>query len=763
MRLFKKAAAIIAEVQRMASADSNRREDRATVSNFFNGAPPLTDEEAKELGFTVNVNHLFGYNDIDDAAGQMFGLYTKPTHLFSVELDAAPPGKGMEWGAKAQAAATRVLRKITSFKSAFEGATGDASLHGEAVFHFTSKTFPLPKQAPLSLMLVPDKASTNTEDLTHFCREGSLTLRELHRIIKKHPPGWKLSAVRRVLKKFYDRELSSTPSGFEIDKSNVEELEYQRQENSSKDSSNSLSVPVYYFYQQNCDARGEPYSLNIMLRDSCYQDSDATADDRVLYEHEECYPRVQSIIQPMFMDCVIGGESKWHRVLGLGTLNYALNQSLELLICRAKQATVEASMNLWQVKDTTTRDAVQQILLKHNGVLPVGMELIPNRYEPNLANIYQMIQMFRMQGKENSGGQQANVGDKNDQLEVQALAQQHTTATRSNNRSANSYDYLDRMWHECFARLTNPFIDERECGYSEVMDFQGEMERHGIPLYYLQPHNVQIRAVRIVGDGLRSKEVAAANYLSANRQQFAPQVQPKITRLLTGLALDNYTIAEELTPIQEEPDTPQLMRAETENSIMMTTRRKQEPKADDIDELHVPEHFPAMEILLQDALQFQNAAFTPPQAQSFQLIGAHIMMHVNRIEGRAQNTKNDPHRMTARSMKEQLNALAAMGDKLVQNMQQGMEKQREQMDPIELARLQLDLQKHQLATEKLQHSMQKFERQQGAREQQQAFNQVLQLDKNRREDLDARQGRALSDVETALKVKTAADTSNGEQ
>lgn len=762
MKLFKKAAAMFAEVTTMASKERNRREDRATVSNFFNGAPPLSDKEAEDLGITVNVNHLFGYKDIDDATGQMIALFTKPPHLFSVELDAAPPGKAAEWGAKAQAAATRVLRKIDSFKTHFVGAMGDAGLHGQSVFHYTSRTFPLPKQAPLSAMLVPDGASTDTGELTHFCREGWITISELHRIIKQEPPGWKMAAVRKVLKKFYENELGG-PNGFEIDRSNVEALEYKRQENSGSESSREMKVPVYYFYQQNCDKQGEPYALTILLRDSSFQEPDSESDVRMLYRDEECYSRIQCILQPIFLDCIIGGESKWHRVLGLGTLNYSINQSLELLICRAKQATLEASMNLWQVKDTTTRDAVQQILLKHNGVLPVGMDLVPNRYQADLASIFQMIQMFRQQGKENSGGQQANVGDSNDQLEVQALAQQHNTASRSNNRSANQYDYLDRMWHETFGRLTNPFIDTWDDGYSVVMDFQGEMQRQGIPLYYLQPHNVQVRAVRIVGDGSRQKEIAAASYLSANRSHFAPQVQPKITRLLTGLALDNYTLAEELTPIQEEPDTPQLMRADTENSIMMTTRRQQVPKVDDIDELHVPQHFPAMETMLQDGLQYQNAAFTPPQAEAFKLIGAHVVMHIQRIEGHAEATKNDPHRATARAMMEQLNQLASMGEKLIKNMEQGMESQREKMDPMELARLQLDLQKHQLATQKLQHSMQKFERQQGAREQQQSFNQVMQLEKNHREDLDARQNRALSDVETALKVKTASSTSNSEQ
>jgi hypothetical protein len=761
--LFKKPRAIVGEIAKLERDEGNRREDRASVANFFNGAPPLTDEEAAELGFTVNVNHLFGYQDIDDAAGQMLAIYTKPTNLFQVELAAAPPGKRADWGMKAQSGATRVLRKCDGFKSDFQGAMGDATLHGETVFHFTSKSFPLPKQAPLSAVLVPDSAKTDINELSHFGRIGWLTIRELHRIIKQEPPGWKMETVRKLLAKFYEAE---TRDGYDIDHTNVEELEYRRQENASTTHARRLAIPVTYFYQQNHDAEGEPWALTIMLRNVSYlrqEDHTEGAEELVIYDHEECYPHVKSIIQPMFMDCIIGGESKWHRVLGLGTLNYSVNQSVELMICRAKQATIEGSMNLWKVRDTSTREAVQQILMRHNGVLPEGMDLVQQRYEPNFSGILEMIQFFRQQGKQNAGGQQANSGDRNDQLEVQALAAQNSTASRSNNRSANCYDYLDRMWSEVWSRLTNPFIDTREDGYSEVMDFQNEMARHGIPLYYLQPHNVQVKAVRIIGDGLRQKELAAAAYLSQNRQQFAPQVQPKITRLVTALTLDNYAIAEELTPIQEEPDAPQLMRAESENAIMITTRRPQTPKADDIDELHVPAHFPAMETMLQDALQFQKAAFTPQQAQAFQILGAHVVMHIQRIEGHAQNQRNDPHREMGRQLMDQLNQLASVGEKLLKNMQQQQQAtQQEPPDPIEMAKLQLQVEQLKLNTQKLQHSMQKFDRTQSAREQQQAFTQMMTMEKNHRDEVTARTDRALRDVETSLKVKQANSTSQGE-
>lgn len=764
MKLFKKASAMYAAIADMENDESDRREDRATVSNFFNGGPPLTDEEAEELGFTVNVNHLFGFADLADSAEQLGSFLTKPINSFMIELDTAPPGKAADWGMQATTEACRVFKKIFSFKTHYLGCVGDVTMHGEGVFHFTSKTFPAPKQAPLSKMLVPKKSSTDIDELTYFAREGTLSLRTLHRIAKHKPKGWKVALVNKLLKKTYEKVL---PDGAEVDPNNLEEIEYQRQENSGKHEAAKIEWDVYYFYQRRGDLHGEPYDLTILLKDHSNHVPEGESDDKndgIVYQNERCYGRAPEIIQPIFMDTIIGGESKWHRVMGQGHLNYSLFQSVEMLLCRAHQGTMEASMNLWHAKDTATREAMEQIIMRHNGILPEGVQPIVQRYEPNFTGIQEMIQLYRQQGARNARGQQPNIGDRNDQLEIQAAFEQNRAASSVNNRAANLYDYLDRMATEVVRRLTNPYIDSREDGYSEVMDFQAAMERRGIPLFYLQPPNVRVRWTRIIGDGLRSKELAAASFLSQNRAQFAPQVQPKITRIITALSLDSYQTAEELTPMQEEPDVPQQMRAEAENSIMLTQRKPQTPKADDIDELHVIQHFPAMEILVQDGIQFQNAAFTPQQAQAFHAIGSHIVMHIQRIEGKAQNSRQDANREQARAFKEQLNAIVQMGQKLMNNLQQQQEAgKQEPPDPVEMARLQLDIEKLQLAREKMAFSVQKFDRQQSARESDTSFNQMMKMEENRRADRESRHDSSLADVDMALQIARPKSTSNGER
>jgi hypothetical protein len=752
-RLFNSAKAMLDEITLMKTAERLRQEDRAIVSAFYNGSPPLTDAEAAALGFTINTNNLFGYTQISDAKDQLFALFHKPASLLSVECDAAPPGKRVDWGSWAQTEATRVLKKIVAFKPAYEGVSGDAAMHGEGMFFFPNTTFPTPRQCPLSRLYVPDDAPADPSELTHFAIDCPLSLREIHRYWERSAKGWKIDALRQILNKIYDNELRD---GTTLDYTNVEEIEYRRQQNSGSGSSTRRrpGVDAWYFYQQRCDLPGTPWDVTIISKDGANTNDKDVIDNSILYDGEEAYPTILDCLHPLFMDCIIGGAPSWHRVLGLGHLNYQSNHAVELLICRAQQATLEGSMNLWKVTNTATRDAVEQILLKHNGVIPEGMELMQNRFAPNFGGILEMIQFFRQKGSENARGTSTNVGDKNDQLEVQAVAEQNKGASRSNSRTSNWYDYLDRMFGKVFARLCNPYIDVDEPGYSEVMDFQNAMRRRGVDMRYLQESNVQVRAVRIVGDGLRSKELGQAQWLTNNRELFAPEVQPRITRMVAGIVLDNYPLAEELTPMDQEPQTPAL-DPKVENSIMLDQLVPLPPHAADIDDLHVTSHFPSLEMLIRKAVQYQKAAFEPDQAEAFRMIGGHTMAHIDRIESKAQNNRHDPARERARAYRDQLNQYAAMAEKLLNNMQQQQQGQQQEMSPVEMADLQLKIKALELQRDKLTFNAEKFTRTQGFREQSHAFDQMLKLQDATRQDTNSRRDFALRDVETATKVAVA--------
>lgn len=752
MKLFKTAKAIVSEISSMTRSETDRREDRATVSAFYNGTAPLTDSEAEELGITVNVNNLFGYTDIAAARDQCFGLYTKPTEIFSVQLDAAPTNLRQKWEMALTKELNEVVKGSRRFKPVYQGICGDSSLHGQAVMFHPNQTDWCPSHVSLSKMLIPDDAPIDTTQQTHWAIESELTISQLVDYSSGDLPGWKVGAIKKVLAKIYDGV-----EGFQADSieaQNYEELEYARQRGGVDGTIKKRPVlKVCYFYQVRSDLRGSPVDLTILVHGTEYVGSDdATDESRVLFESDAFFDNAVETLHPFFMDCTIGGDPKWHRVLGLGHLNYTLNHAVELLVNRAMQGTMDGMMNLWQAKDSASREEIQQIVARHNGVIPENISLIQQRFQPDFNGTLSMIQFYRQQGSRNARQTQANNGDKNDMLEVQALAMQGQIGEQTSARTSNWYDYLDRVGEKIYARLVNQFIQTHDAGCSDVRKFQSRVERIGVPLYYAQPHNVKIRSVRILGDGNAQKAKAGALWLSQNRAMFPPQSQQRITRMATAEMTGSYELAEELVPIEEQQDTTQIRIADDESNTCIVQGRSVPVSDSDVDEVHVPLHLNAMNGIVQRAAEFQSAAFTPQDMQAFKALGAHVVMHVQKVQSMIGVGKADENKRKSSMWMMALNEIVSLGEKFANNLKQQMEGQNEKPDPVEIAKLQLEAQKLELNRAKFEFGMEKWQTQQNLRENESAFNRVMKLEGDRRESEVTKRKLATDDVKTAAMI-----------
>lgn len=752
MRLYATPKAILEEIEQLHTNEKNRREDRATVSEFFNGKPPLSDEEAREIGLTINVNNLFGFTDLADIKAQTLALLTKPTDLFSVEIDAMPPHRLFErssWQGEASDAFNKLIKISGCLKSAYEGCAGDAALHGESVFTFANPTFWCPGQTPLSRFMIPDDAPTDLTKQTHWCIESDLTLGELHKFAKGDLPHWKTGNLHKILRAIYKDVEGASAEIWPTD--NAEEMEYKRQQNNSKDGGRRRpSVKVCYFYQVRCDKHGSPVDLTITIhRDETFPELTEDAE-KILFD-AECYiENTETTICPAFMDCTLGGESKWHRVLGPGTLNYSLAHATEILVCRAMQGTIEGMMNLWQARDGQSREDVQEILMRHNGVIPENISLLNQRFQPDMSGSLAMIQYFRQQGKANvqrSGG----AGDK-DLLEVQAVAAETQKQEIASARTTNWYDQLDRLAKAMWARIVNPFIQPWEPGYSDCMKFQNRLRRLDIPLYYLQPHNVRVSAVRMLGDGSSQREKTAAVWLVQNRSMFPPGSQQRITRMATA-AMTNHQIAKELVPFEPEQDATQIDKADNESNTCIVQGRVPPVHDTDVDDVHFPIHLQAMIQMVQTAGEEQQAAFTKSEFKGFRALGAHCIGHINKIRSMVASGQKDPNKAKSAQWMQALNEVVSVGEKMANNLRQKEEDQNAKPDPVEVAKLRIQAQQLQLAYEKLGFSREKWERQQMHRENQDSFQQMLALEKNRRESDLTRSKIGQGDINTALAIK----------
>jgi hypothetical protein len=278
------------------------------------------------------------------------------------------------------------------------------------------------------------------------------------------------------------------------------------------------------------------------------------------------------------------------------------------------------------------------------------------------------------------------------------------------------------------------------------------MEREGVPLHYLQPSNVKVTAARIAGDGVRQNAIAEANFLLTNINMYPPEAQQTIKRRATASVTDDYELAEQLIPITEIKDNAQTLTIMTENNTFITSGEalmfsgKAMPVNDaDIHPTHIQAHFNLMGWLIQKGAQ-QQSSFTPEQDATFKACGSHTIAHINVI---AQMGDKE----SAKRYMDEMNNIAAMGQKMSNNLAQKQQGQEQDIDPIDMAKVQLDARKVDLQEMKFQHGAMKFERQQSHRESEAAMNNVIKLEKDRRDDKMTKQELAIRDIETAQGIR----------
>lgn len=765
MKLFKNAESILDEIRQMEKDETPRREDRAMVSRFYNGQPPFSQKEAEALGLKVNVNNLFGYTDLATAKDQMVALYTKPPRLFNVQLDSAPIGKKYEWEQKATHAFNRAIKKTGRLRMPYEGVAGDATLHGEGEFFFPDPRSPIPRHLPLSQRLIPSKSPADVNELSHFAIVTELSIFEIMRHLRRKSEGWKLDSLGRLRDKVFDdinKDNWSSRSLAAVDTFNPEEMEYARQEQMTVDRVFRQNIPVVYFYQADPERDGRPLDLTIVLPSRSIPDERGTDDgpDRfILFESEEFFPSVKDAVQPFFMDCILGGAPKWHRIKGLGHLNYSLSWHIEVLMSRLMQGTMESVQTIWQASDGANREELEKILLRHNGIIPEHVQVLQKGQPFDFNGVLAVVNAYKTAGARNAQAAVSNSGETNgDELEVQAMFRQGQITAQQSSRLANWYDALSTLGSTMFGRYTSCDCIPADLCYSEINEFQAEIRRAGIPLYYLQPWNVNVTAYKITGDGNDQKATRAASFFMQNMAMFPAESQQLIKRIVTGIVADDYELAERLIPIDDKPDGDQVFRADGENNTAIIQGISPDLQPTDVDEVHVPEHIKGLGSLLNEAQQMNNSAFTPKSLQAFKALGGHTIAHVKRMESMGKKDE-------AAKLMDTINQISKMAEKFRHNLeqqQQAQQQQGEPMDPSDAAHLQLEQAKLDLAHQKQQFAQFKFDRTQSNKEHQTAIDTSVKLAQDARAEQAHRSELATRDVQLSLDVADSGQNTAGQ-
>lgn len=701
----------LAECDELTREDTYDSEDRATLSAFYNGRQTMSEGEADDRGVSELTNHLFGYDSINTAQEQINGMYSKSPVMWRAGIRNAPDGLNQKWGQAVTKHWNAAIKDSGRFKPEWKAFSGEVTLYGS--FHFC--LYDLYDWCPRARRpMAPRGTGTVPSDGDYYVIRDELRLKDLYSHLRKQErlsedgleTGWKVAALRKAIdaleSNFKDVNSDTTisgDSGHESHGPTPEEQEINRQIDSDNADRYRLALPVYYLYTSRPDKEGCPFDLTIIARYPAAVSNAASENGIVLptelFDKEEYYPTANDFLHSFFIDCNIGGKTLWHRTMGLGQLNYDSDVDTEEFFNDAMQGSKENLRTRYQVTNAADTEAVNRWLSgeEYSNVLPDGVSVAEVAKNPNFQHAFQTMDMLMNLTRRNASASISNSkgARATNELEVQALERQGRNAEAIASRMNDIYDCSEKLGATIYERFLNENILPVDKGYAEIKRFQDNMRKEGIPLSFLRKKengafvNCVIKPNRVAGDGDKVKQVMINQSLMGRRHLFSPQAQQQILRMVTASDTQDYELAEELVPLEQELDGGQINVANNENQSCIhrgLTGYIPALNKDDIHQIHIVEHAGGMQGLLAKG-QLPDG-WDEIDMAGFQAILKHLGLHMQQIEGNSE-TKEFTNRVG-----QAIQGMVRQAQEFANNLQAKRQAEQKQVDPKDMMRLQLD-------------------------------------------------------------------------
>lgn len=702
---------MIAEADQLVYEDALDSGDRSQISSFYNGRQSMSNAEADEQGINELTNHLFGYDSMAQAKAQIEAIYTRPQQVWTVNLSGVPQQMQQKWSMAVSKNLNDVIKASGRLKPQIKSIAGDAVLYGRACAMFRDSYDWCPR---LMRPLVPRGTGTLAGDVPYAVVPSYLSLTELIRAQERHKRG-----AKRGLKSFWKGEaLAAAIDTLQenVSKGNfiaadgrtqADEVEQDFQENKIMYSQYRTKLPVYYIYTGHPDEEGTPADLTILARYTPNQMASAAKAQSslptCLYERENLFDKADHWLHPFFVDASLDGEMTWHRVMGLGRLNYDNDVDVEEFFNEAMQGSKENLRRTFKVGQQGDWELIKRWNDGEyaSNLLPPGVDIAEMSKNPNFQYAFNTMAMLQQQSHKNAGTSfgASSPPDSKKELQVQALERQGRNAETMGNRINDIYECFDRLGTEIYRRMLGETPLPLDDGYEEIVQFQRLCRNDGVPVEILRKlfeagtSGTVVETNRTVGDGNQVKEQMVNSFLMQQIHIYSPEAQEIIKRRVTASLTRDYAFAEEVVPYDKKPDSNQVARANEENNSCINRGIGgyiPPYGADDVDAVHLQEHFGAMQAMLMKGKA--NKGWDMTDLAGFKALGSHSAGHIQRI------AQNPQAKAMATKLMQTLQGLAKQGQEFANNL--AKQQQAEQPSPVEQAKLQLAGKKQELDVRK---------------------------------------------------------------
>jgi len=677
---------MLTEVETLVREDDNAAADRRTLSAFYNGRETMTKAEAENEGVKNVINHMLGFDSMNMAKIQVESIYTKGSLLWMINIDNLKPDQlhmKSVWETQIQQKLSQIIREARRFKPEWKAVAGELPLFGSATLGFLDQYDWCPR---LMRVYVPRGTGILANEIPHCAMLDYMTIAELRTALscskRRKEMGydscWKDEHLFSAIK-MLEGNIGASPSHFVTSATEpVDEMEENLRMEGGTSSTSRARLPIYRFYvSKDNDDGSRTYDLVIMPRVTATQKESMTRANLsipvVLFHKADYHERAEEFLHPLFIDCQIGGRTLWHRVMGLGRLNYDSDVEVEAFFSEALTGAREKMRRVYQVSTASDWELLKSWAAGDgpSNVLPPGVSVADMGREPNFQHAMTPFQMLMQLTRRNGASmvQNPGLGSHAEELEVNALERQNRSSEALASRMGDIYECCDALGHEIFRRFLSSDILPTDKGYAEIKEFQQFLRDKKIPIAHLRAMtggrmaNVTIKASRAAGDG-NSVQQRMSNAALMQRLHLFPEAAQKIIlRRVTADETQDHDFAEEVVPFKPRRDTNQITVSSQENDTMDRQGILEYVPPlndDDLDKTHIEEHMRSMQA---DVERGKVRPWDKVDLAAFQVKGAHTYAHIERYGMSKENGEE------ANAMKQALQKMAKAGDEYANNIQ----------------------------------------------------------------------------------------------
>ena len=717
---FSTAAKVLSTIRAGDEVDRIRGENRVKVLNAANNFPPLSPQEADDVGLKINVNWGELMQVLAHARRQYVTAFLTNQYFFKVKMPYAPAEHQSEWEEFVTKEINRPMKKSLKYFELHNSRWSSVVTHGVGPMRWENEDDWCPKFVAMADLRIPTDTTIDFENLGWYAVRHIYTPFEL--INEAFKPGtangWKKQKVVDLLKAYKQINWEFAPNHYDVETSPEKFAELVKQDGGYYASDAMPGIPLWHFFFEDLtEGTDRKWYLRIVPETGAVR---GTPTNDFLWESEEpIAPNWNRLIHCQYGDLSTDAPFKFHSIRSLGLALLEPTFYTNLTRCRLLQH-VHDNFNIW-LRLTDPADKARAMVQEFGnlGVLSEGVNIVPREQRHQIdSGLVEMAmgQLKQLQQEASSTyTQQPDSGTRKEQTAFETSVKVHQVNAMLSGLLMKAFMYESFADIEICRRFTRP--NSRN---ADVKKFLERAKAIGIPEQHLDVALWDVEPVTPLGMGNPTTAQAAAKDLIELRPMLDPTAQQEALHEVVMTVTGDPRKAARWVPLGHKRDLTDASRDGQFAFGVLMEGIPIKPR----EGLAVIDQVQAiLPLLAGKIVQYEqrNNMATPEEAQGMGMV-------IQYIDALIKKLAEDPaEKQLAAQMGQQLGQLTNQVKGLAQRGQEAAQKaaqaQGQGQDPAAAAKLQVELAKGQmkLKQQEMEHQFREREHQQKLKHERDAF------------------------------------------